>query len=108
LPPECRQVAAAVIRIDVQTVPRGHFARAVHRTAGDRAALIVAVLDDRRRHAVAVGLTGTGRLVAARPHEAVVRLHRAPPVVTAGDDDVDLFPVVLADVADVEVAVRGI
>src|SRR5205814_569643 len=98
VPRQRPQPARAVVAEDVDPAERGGALAAVDVAAGDRAALAVVVLGDRR---------GQPRAVAAVALQAVGALHDRPAVVlaagTAGRLEVDPLVAVLPHVADVEV-----
>src|SRR3954451_15016832 len=98
-------LTTAVVGEDVVTDQRRNGRAAIQRAAADRAVVAdVFVLMNGRGHSV-------GRLVVVEP---VVTLHRAPSEVRAASTavccptDIDLFPLVLTDVGDPQVAGRTV
>ena len=97
------QLGGAVVGEQVDAIELGNGATAVHDTAGDGAALVVAVLDDRTQ--VALGRrSGTGE--RDRPLDQWPA--QVDGVGRAGGHHVDLLDGVLADVGDPQVAGRVI
>src|SRR5690606_8260476 len=100
VPLHAPELAGTDVGIQVLAVERRGSRAAIDVAADDGATLSMAVLDDRRHQ--------TGRVAALGRAEAVVALHDRPTVILAagagGRLEVDLFPVILPDVGNVEVA----